>query len=226
MDAMRIRTFVFTLVAGAALLAPAGARAGRHLRSARGRGRRVAVLQRHARRPSRAARRDDDRHRQRVPARRRVAAGDARRRPHPLDAGRRGRLRLLRHRARQRLRAERRHRRGRVDASSRRGPAAATLRRAPASSARRRSWTGSSTSARPRRRRPCCRRSTRRPARSSGSSVVDEDDGGGLDSSPVPFNGMVFQAFKGDESSNHSKPGFVIVDGSREGGGEILAKTT
>ena len=30
---------------------------------------------------------------------------------------------------------------------------------------------------------------------------------------------MVFQAFKGDESSNHSNPGFVIVDGSREGGG-------
>ena len=57
------------------------------------------------------------------------------------------------------------------------------------------------------------------------SSVVDEDPGGGLDSSPVPFNGMVFQAFKGDESSNHSNPGFVIVDGSREGGGEILAKT-
>ena len=54
---------------------------------------------------------------------------------------------------------------------------------------------------------------------------MDEDDGGGLDSSPVPFNGMVFQAFKGDESSNHSKPGFAIVDGSREGGGEILAKT-
>lgn len=55
--------------------------------------------------------------------------------------------------------------------------------------------------------------------------VVDEDEGGGLDSSPVPFNGMVFQAFKGDESSNHSKPGFVIVDGSRTGGGKILAKT-
>ena len=56
-------------------------------------------------------------------------------------------------------------------------------------------------------------------------SIVDEDDGGGLDSSPVPFNGMIFQAFKGDESSNHSKPGFAIVDGSREGGGAILAKT-
>lgn len=56
-------------------------------------------------------------------------------------------------------------------------------------------------------------------------SVIDEDDGGGLDSSPVPFDGMVFQAFKGDESSNHSNPGFAIVDGSREGGGAILAKT-
>ena len=55
--------------------------------------------------------------------------------------------------------------------------------------------------------------------------VVDEDEGGGLDSSPVPFNGMVFQAFKGDESSNHSKPGFAIVDGSRKGGGKILVKT-
>jgi outer membrane protein assembly factor BamB/plastocyanin len=55
--------------------------------------------------------------------------------------------------------------------------------------------------------------------------VVDEDEGGGLDSSPVPFNGMVFQAFKGDESSNHSNPGFVFVDGSRDGGGEILVKT-
>ncbi|HYH58901.1 MAG TPA: PQQ-binding-like beta-propeller repeat protein [Thermoleophilaceae bacterium] len=56
-------------------------------------------------------------------------------------------------------------------------------------------------------------------------AVVDDDDGGGLDSSPVPFNGMVFQSFKGDEASNHSNPGFVIVDGSREGGGEILVKT-
>ena len=28
--------------------------------------------------------------------------------------------------------------------------------------------------------------------------VVDEDEGGGLDSSPVPFKGMVLQAFKGD----------------------------
>ena len=55
--------------------------------------------------------------------------------------------------------------------------------------------------------------------------AVDEDEGGGLDSSPVPFNGMVFQAFKGDESSDHSNPGFVIVDGSRKGGGKILVKT-
>lgn len=54
---------------------------------------------------------------------------------------------------------------------------------------------------------------------------VDEDEGGGLDSSPVPFKGMVFQAFKGDESSNHSWPGFVIVDGSRGGGGKVLVKT-
>ncbi len=55
--------------------------------------------------------------------------------------------------------------------------------------------------------------------------AVDEDPGGGLDSSPVPFKGMVFQAFKGDESSDHSNPGFVIVDGSRDGGGRILVKT-
>ena len=55
--------------------------------------------------------------------------------------------------------------------------------------------------------------------------VVDKDQGGGLDSSPVPFKGMVFQAFKGDESSDHSWPGFVIVDGSRKGRGKILVKT-
>ena len=48
--------------------------------------------------------------------------------------------------------------------------------------------------------------------------AVDEDEGSGLDSSPVPYNGMVFQAFKGDESSDHSNPGFVIVDGSRKRG--------
>ena len=55
--------------------------------------------------------------------------------------------------------------------------------------------------------------------------VVDKDEGGGLDSSPVPFKGMIFQAFKGDESSDHSWPGFVIVDGSRKGRGKILVKT-
>ena len=55
--------------------------------------------------------------------------------------------------------------------------------------------------------------------------VVDKDKGGGLDSSPVPFKGMIFQAFKGDESSDHSNPGFVIVDGSRKGRGKILVKT-
>ena len=36
---------------------------------------------------------------------------------------------------------------------------------------------------------------------------------------------MIFQAFKGDESSDHSNPGFVIVDGSRKGRGKILVKT-
>jgi polyvinyl alcohol dehydrogenase (cytochrome) len=55
--------------------------------------------------------------------------------------------------------------------------------------------------------------------------LVDGDDGGGADSSPVPFNGMVLQAYQGDESSNHSNPGFAILDGSREGGGRILAHT-
>lgn len=55
--------------------------------------------------------------------------------------------------------------------------------------------------------------------------VVDKDKGGGLDSSPVPFKGMIFQAFKGDESSDHSWPGFVIVDGSRKGRGKILVQT-
>jgi polyvinyl alcohol dehydrogenase (cytochrome) len=55
--------------------------------------------------------------------------------------------------------------------------------------------------------------------------VVDKDQGGGLDSSPVPFKGLLFQAFKGDESSDHSWPGFVILDGSRKGRGKILVKT-
>lgn len=54
--------------------------------------------------------------------------------------------------------------------------------------------------------------------------AIDTDNGGGIDSSPVPFNGMVFQGFQGDESANHSNPGWVILDGSREGGGAILAK--
>ena len=54
---------------------------------------------------------------------------------------------------------------------------------------------------------------------------VDKDEGGGLDSSPVPFKGMIFQAFKGDEASDHSWPGFVIVDASRKGRGKILVKT-
>jgi polyvinyl alcohol dehydrogenase (cytochrome) len=54
------------------------------------------------------------------------------------------------------------------------------------------------------------------------SRTLDQDEGGGLDSSPVPFNGMIFQAFKGDESSNHSNPGFAFVDASRQGGGRVL----
>jgi outer membrane protein assembly factor BamB len=53
-------------------------------------------------------------------------------------------------------------------------------------------------------------------------TVVDDDDGSGLDSSPVPFNGMIFQAFKGDESSTHSHPGFVFVDAAT---GAILKRT-
>jgi outer membrane protein assembly factor BamB len=53
---------------------------------------------------------------------------------------------------------------------------------------------------------------------------VDGDAGGGVDSSPVPFSGMVFQAYQGDESSNHSNPGWVVLDGSREGGGAILTR--
>lgn len=43
-------------------------------------------------------------------------------------------------------------------------------------------------------------------------TVIDDDPGSGLDSSPVPFDGMIFQAFKGDESSDHSNPGFAILD--------------
>jgi plastocyanin len=36
---------------------------------------------------------------------------------------------------------------------------------------------------------------------------------------------MVFQAFKGDESSDHSNPGFVFVAAGRKRGGRILVKT-
>src|SRR5436190_4646607 len=43
--------------------------------------------------------------------------------------------------------------------------------------------------------------------------VVDSDPGGAIDSSPVPFHGMVFQGFQGDESSDHSNPGWAILDG-------------
>jgi polyvinyl alcohol dehydrogenase (cytochrome) len=57
------------------------------------------------------------------------------------------------------------------------------------------------------------------------TQLVDGDDGGGADSSPVPFKGMLFQAYQGDESSNHSNPGFAILDASRTGGGRILAAT-
>jgi outer membrane protein assembly factor BamB len=53
------------------------------------------------------------------------------------------------------------------------------------------------------------------------TQVLDTDDGSGLDSSPVPFDGMIFQAFKGDESSNHSNPGWVILDAAT---GEVLVK--
>ena len=43
---------------------------------------------------------------------------------------------------------------------------------------------------------------------------IDTDAGAGLDSSPVPlpFDGLLFQAFKGDESSNHSRPGWAFID--------------
>jgi outer membrane protein assembly factor BamB/plastocyanin len=57
------------------------------------------------------------------------------------------------------------------------------------------------------------------------SHVVDSDSGGGADSSPIPFDGMIFQAYQGDESSNHSNPGFAVIDGSREGGGRELVHT-
>ena len=56
------------------------------------------------------------------------------------------------------------------------------------------------------------------------TQLVDGDDGGGADSSPIPFDGMLFQAYQGDESSTHSNPGYAIMDASREGGGRILAQ--
>ncbi|MDX6666134.1 MAG: quinohemoprotein ethanol dehydrogenase, partial [Solirubrobacteraceae bacterium] len=55
--------------------------------------------------------------------------------------------------------------------------------------------------------------------------VVDSDAGGGADSSPIPYDGLIFQAYQGDESSTHSNPGFAIIDGSREGGGRELVHT-
>ena len=57
------------------------------------------------------------------------------------------------------------------------------------------------------------------------TSIIDSDPGGGVDASPVPFNGMILQGYHGDENSDHSNPGWVILDGSREGGGAILVKT-
>ena len=219
--AMRIRTLVITLVAAAALLAPAGAGAGRDLRRARRRGRRVAVLQRHARRPPRAARRDA-RSAPTTPA----TLGVAWKTPTP-DGGvihstpvvvdgcvftgtDLGNVYALNADTGEVVWTQ----------ALGEGGGGSALRRAPASSARRRSPTASSTSARP------------RPT-ASVLSALDQATGeivwqtrrrrrtpaAALDSSPVPFNGMVFQAFKGDESSNHSNPGFAIVDGSREGGG-------
>lgn len=57
------------------------------------------------------------------------------------------------------------------------------------------------------------------------TSIIDSDSGGGVDASPVPFNGMILQGYQGDESSDHSNPGWVILDGSREGLGQVLVKT-
>src|SRR3954447_20574204 len=56
------------------------------------------------------------------------------------------------------------------------------------------------------------------------TKAIDTDNGGGIDSSPVPYDGMVFQGYQGDESHDHSNPGWVVLDGSREGGGQILVK--
>ena len=167
----------------------------------------------------------DDRCRKRLAARRRLEADDAGQRRDPLDPGGRRRLRVHRHRPRQRLRPERGHRRGRLGAVARRAASGSSIATARASSGRRPWPTGWSTWRRPRRRRRCCPRSTRRPARSSGRASIDEDRAAGSTRARCRSTGMVFQAFKGDESSNHSNPGFAIVDGSREGGGEILVKT-
>jgi outer membrane protein assembly factor BamB/plastocyanin len=54
------------------------------------------------------------------------------------------------------------------------------------------------------------------------TTTVDNDTGGGVDASPVPFNGMIFQAYQGDESSPHSWPGWVIMDATT---GAVLVKT-
>lgn len=57
------------------------------------------------------------------------------------------------------------------------------------------------------------------------TQLIDSDSGGGADASPVPFGDLLFQSYQGDESSDHSNPGFVIMDATREGGGRILAHT-
>jgi outer membrane protein assembly factor BamB len=48
------------------------------------------------------------------------------------------------------------------------------------------------------------------------STPIDTDPGGGADSSPVVFDTgggpMVLQAYQGDESSNHSNPGYAILN--------------
>ena len=48
------------------------------------------------------------------------------------------------------------------------------------------------------------------------STTLDTDPGGGIDSSPVPFDTgggpMVFQAYNGSESTNHSNPGYDILN--------------
>jgi outer membrane protein assembly factor BamB/plastocyanin len=57
------------------------------------------------------------------------------------------------------------------------------------------------------------------------STPLDHDPGGSADASPVPFNGMVFQAYENSDSTTHSNPGWAILDGSRDGGGKILVAT-